>query len=147
MIDELLQKYGDYKLCLVKYPYVYFTNLSLDKQWGDDWNDTPYEHNAGAPYKWHVVDGERIENDVFDVMVAGGFEAPESYVSNSEYSVEEINDYRKTWWLRTDRCNVGVPIIELWAGATFAEFLEAARQIEAIIYTPIEWLTKEVASP
>ena len=30
--------------------YAYFTPISLDKQWGDDWNDTPFEHNAGIPY-------------------------------------------------------------------------------------------------
>lgn len=29
--------------------YLYFTN-DLSKQWGDDWNDAPYEHNAGDPY-------------------------------------------------------------------------------------------------
>ena len=29
--------------------YFYFTN-DLEKQWGDDWDDIPYEHNAGTPY-------------------------------------------------------------------------------------------------
>jgi len=35
---------SDYKVIL------YYTTNSLDKQWGDDWNDSPYEHNAGTPY-------------------------------------------------------------------------------------------------
>ena len=26
--------------------YAFFTPV-FDKQWGDDWNDAPYEHNAG----------------------------------------------------------------------------------------------------
>ena len=30
---------------------LYYTTNSLDKQWGDDWNDSPYEHNAGIPYE------------------------------------------------------------------------------------------------
>ena len=42
-------------LCYVDEPWAYFTTQDLDKQWGDDWNDAPYEHNAGTPYEpcWH----------------------------------------------------------------------------------------------
>lgn len=29
--------------------YLYFTN-DMNKQWGDDWDDAPYEHNAEIPY-------------------------------------------------------------------------------------------------
>ena len=29
---------------------AYFTTQALSKQWGDDWNDAPYEHNAETPY-------------------------------------------------------------------------------------------------
>jgi len=29
--------------------YLYFTN-DLDMQWGDDWDDAPYEYNAEVPY-------------------------------------------------------------------------------------------------
>lgn len=39
-----------YKLCHVERNFAYFTRLPLDEQWGDDWNDAPYEHNAGTPY-------------------------------------------------------------------------------------------------
>ena len=39
------------KLCYVDAPWAYFTTQDLDKQWGDDWNDAPYEHNAGEPYE------------------------------------------------------------------------------------------------
>ena len=37
-------------LCYVKGPWAYFTTQPLKKQWGDDWDDAPYEHNAGEPY-------------------------------------------------------------------------------------------------
>ena len=30
--------------------YAYFTPISLRKQNGDDWNDSPYDLNAGLPY-------------------------------------------------------------------------------------------------
>ena len=29
--------------------YLYFTN-DMEKQWGDDWDDAPYEYNAETPY-------------------------------------------------------------------------------------------------
>ena len=42
-------------LCYVEGNWAYFTTKDLDKQWGDDWDDAPYEHNAGTPYGpcWH----------------------------------------------------------------------------------------------
>lgn len=42
-------------LCYVDRPWAYFTTQSLSEQWGDDWNDAPYEYNAGPPYSpcWH----------------------------------------------------------------------------------------------
>lgn len=50
-------------LCYVKEPWAYFTTQPLDKQWGDDWNDAPYEHNAEEPYEpcWHNL--PRWRND------------------------------------------------------------------------------------
>lgn len=43
------------RLCYIDGPWAFFTTQSLDKQWGDDWNDAPYEHNAGDPHEpcWH----------------------------------------------------------------------------------------------
>lgn len=42
-------------LCYVDGNRAYFTTQPLDQQWGDDWDDAPYEHNAGTPYTpcWH----------------------------------------------------------------------------------------------
>lgn len=36
---------------------AFFTTRPLAEQWGDDWNDAPYEHNAGRPYRWREADG------------------------------------------------------------------------------------------
>ena len=48
---------------------LFFTNADLTKQWGDDWNDAPYDCNAGWPYddtstqdedgKWRKPDAEK----------------------------------------------------------------------------------------
>ena len=50
-----LFKPEDFKLCYLTDIFAYFTTQELSKQWGDDWDDAPYEHNAGEPYKpcWH----------------------------------------------------------------------------------------------
>lgn len=42
-------------LCYVSGGKAFFTTKPLSEQWGDDWNDSPYEHNAGEPYWpcWH----------------------------------------------------------------------------------------------
>ncbi|OGN14800.1 MAG: hypothetical protein A3J47_00270 [Candidatus Yanofskybacteria bacterium RIFCSPHIGHO2_02_FULL_43_22] len=41
---------GEPVLCFVEGNTAYFTTQELSKQWGDDWNDAPYEHNAERPY-------------------------------------------------------------------------------------------------
>ena len=42
-------------LCYVDGAFAYFTTRPLAEQWGDDWDDAPYEHNAETPYGpcWH----------------------------------------------------------------------------------------------
>lgn len=42
-------------LCYVDGNKAWFTTKPLAEQWGDDWDDAPYEHNAGQPYGpcWH----------------------------------------------------------------------------------------------
>ena len=55
------------KLCYVEGNIAYFTTQDLDKQWGDDWDDAPYEHNAGLPYLpsvYYYADGRSQKNIV-----------------------------------------------------------------------------------
>ena len=44
-----------------------FTNIDLQNQWGDDWNDAPYDCNAGWPYdscyKEKDADGNTVTDD------------------------------------------------------------------------------------
>lgn len=48
---------ADPTVCYFDEPWLFFTSAPLAAQWGDDWNDAPYEHNAGTPYPDHWVDG------------------------------------------------------------------------------------------
>lgn len=87
---ELKDKYKDYKLCYVSNERMYFTS-NFDTQWGDDWNDAPYEHNAEPPYK----------DDTHDIVIIAFddclFNYPNSYYCNSPYSVEMINHGAVAW--------------------------------------------------
>lgn len=113
----------DYKLCYVSTPWAWFTTAPLDQQWGDDWNDAPYEHNAGRPYEWKPyrdMPPYSLKQLAFD----GPLEAPGDYPLNSAYSVQDINGGAVPW-LQTDRYCVGPTqgLIKIWAGTTVEEFI------------------------
>lgn len=52
-----------YKLCYVAGNVLYFTD-NFKRQSADDWNDRPYECNAGEPYEW---DGELTAEESLDI--------------------------------------------------------------------------------
>lgn len=133
------------RLCYVESAWAYFTTQPIEKQWGDDWNDAPYEHNAGTPYEWRDYMGERgVERyEIARVAWSGcDLETPADLdPPNSGYSVEQINK-REIAWL-TDpgygtRPRVFIPVV--WAGITLAEFVEIIEiQRDGVVYVPISW--------
>lgn len=87
--------------------YAFFTPKSLDEQWGDDWNDAPYEHNAGWPYDSDIVEvnennvATRIEEyDILKVPFAiksYNYALPCDNHLNSPWSVQDINSDAVAW--------------------------------------------------
>ena len=109
-------RYDDPVLCYIVGNLAYFTTRQLDLQWGDDWNDVPYEHNAGSPYK-------KEGHQIFEVAFYGPFETPaERNGINSIYSVEMINAGATPWlwWSNTNK-EPG-KIILIYAGISLKEF-------------------------
>lgn len=107
-------------LCYVREPWAYFTTQALDKQWGDDWNDAPYEHNAGHPYGPY---GDELLNKAWEIVVVaydGPFETPCEGQLNSRWSVEQINAGAVAW-LRSHRYSSAPPVV-IPAGTTLDEF-------------------------
>lgn len=97
--------------------YMFFTD-DLNKQWGDDWDDAPYEHNAGWPYDFdtniicvpfsiiysHILRGNEEDilsvDDVFKNFKNCVLKCPSSYNINSPFSVDMINGGAIPWiWL------------------------------------------------
>lgn len=138
-------------LCYVDYPWAYFTTQPLAEAWGDDWNDAPYEHNAGSPYPWRETvrsnsDGEwkMIPNpsprySIIKVAYSDGdLETPSDLAGlNSTYSVEDINGGAVAWL--TDpgygtRPRVFTPVV--WAGISLAEFIKIIEGRDGRVYLP-----------
>lgn len=100
-------------LCYVSGWQAYFTTRELSEQWGDDWNDAPYEHNAGTPYGpsksfsrlvdgvWSSgtqYDGDRPGWTITRVVFDGqGWQTPSEGHINSPYSVQDINASAVPW--------------------------------------------------
>lgn len=125
-------------LCYVDSCWACFTSQPLRDQWGDDWNDAPYEHNAGNPYAFdeYAAKEGREPWQIVRVAFRANLETPGAHVLNSGYSVEDINN-RVVPWLQSgkygDRDEQGNPI-QIWAGATIEEFIALIKKAGGEVY-------------
>lgn len=109
-------------LCYAENSRAYFTTKKLSEQWGDDWNDAPFDCNAGRPYTYDPASEHDQKQDSWDILVcywAGPFTIPSGQLSNPGVSVEQINSGRVAWlWPEEDYAKY--PSIP--AGVTYHEF-------------------------
>jgi len=121
-------------LCYVDGSWAFFTTQPLDKQWGDDWDDAPYEHNAERPYEYRDHDKAKgIEPwEIVQVAWEGSFDAPCDGHSNSPFSVEQINAGAIAW-LRSSSWSSDKKIC-VQAGTTLARFIELIREGDGKVY-------------
>jgi len=120
-----------FKLCYVETPFAYFTTARLSEQWGDDWDDAPYEHNAERPYT--------DKGEIITVAYTGELLTPADGHSNSPYSVKEINSGGIAW-LRSPKWSAAQVVI--FAGATLGEFVAKVRSTGGEVYLPYKYLKK-----
>lgn len=134
-----------YKLCYIDENKAWFTN-NFEKQWGDDWNDKPYEHNAGYPYdSWSelIEDNEDMfkreyksheikHKTLYFETNSWSEQKPCDYGS---FSVEDINS-KKVAWLHTDDYNI-------YAETTFEEFINIIEKNGGTIYIQKERMENE----
>lgn len=119
-----------FKLCFVKDNFAYFTTKPLSEQWGDDWNDVPYEYNAGTPY-------ENDRSEIIKVAYTGNLSTPSTVFRSSNVSVEDINS-GSIAWLRSSE-----ETIEIMAGATLEEFIYKVKLADGDVYMPSSWFDNE----
>lgn len=110
-------------LCYAYGNVAYFTTQELKDQRGDDWNDTPWEHNAGEPYTFMSYMAERgiMPYDIIQVQWEGSFTLPGEGEDNSSYCVDQIND-GDVPWLQSFRLRP-LPVI-IMAGTRLSEFFK-----------------------
>jgi hypothetical protein len=137
-------------LCYIDGSWAYFTTQSLSKQWGDDWDDAPYEHNAEIPYTpsfFHYSD-ERgsVKNprdwnedgtprwEILKVAWEGNFCPPCEWAvaGNSNWSVRNINKKCIPWLQRAAWKKE--PEIKIWAGTTLSKFKKLIRKGGGSVY-------------
>lgn len=148
-----------FKLCYVEHNWAYFTTQELSKQWGDDWDDAPYEHNAGSPYgpneSYSYMDRDSENRPKLDsegqtvwlkgsdyvdgvpkweikkVAFDGWLETPASlHGINSPFSVEMINAGAAAWLVdKYGSSGVVIP-----AGTTLEEFRILVKKVGGQVY-------------
>lgn len=126
-----------FKLCYIDKPWAYFTSMDdIGKQWGDDWNDAPYEHNAGSPYEYgnHDKAKGREPWEVKKIAFDGDFNAPCDFCYNSPYSVEQINAGVVAWLSTSAYAQKPVKVIH--AGATLSDFISFIQENGGTVYLP-----------
>lgn len=127
------------KLCYVEGEWAYFTTQPLDQQWGDDWEDAPFEHNAGAPYRYDLHDAKRGEAPWRIVKVAwdGYLESPAEFsrALNSPWCVRDINAGAVSWLQSPPWADERILIP---AGVCLCTFARLVRQAGGTVYYPAE---------
>jgi len=133
------------KLCYVdpRSSFAWFTSIDLKDQWGDDWDDAPYEHNAGEPYDHTWKNRESISHHLVKVAWDGPWNTPAELAgSNSYWSVKGINAGCVAWLIPNDWNNKGerkpVP-----AGVSLQEFASIIVEGGGNVYVPL-WLANQI---
>lgn len=129
----------EFKLCYIEDTNKAWFTDCFEHQWGDDWNDKPYECNAGTPYDhWSelIEDNPHIWKRVWKHNPINHkvlyFETEDwsqrTPSDDGEYSVEEINKGRIAW-LSTDNYNI-------FAGTTYNDFIQIIEENGGTVYVP-----------
>lgn len=125
----------EYKLCYVEGNKAWFSD-NFENQWGDDWNDRPYECNAEVPYtSW----GEEIGEDEkgkpiykeHKIKHKTLYFETEDWMDKrpcdiGRFSVEDINK-QAVAWVHTSKFNI-------LAGTTIEKFIETIENNGGKIY-------------
>ena len=127
MKPKEIKNINEFKLCYVEDNFAYFTRKELHEQWGDDWNDAPYEHNAGRPYYDN-------EDEILMVAYRADLQSPCDNFCNSPYSVQDINNGAVAWlYDRHGDSNVAIH-----AGCGVEEFIDKVHKANGCVYIEVE---------
>lgn len=129
----------EYRLCYVDGQKAWFTD-NFEKQWGDDWNDKPYDCNAGEPYNsWSelIEDNEDIfkrkykhhQIELKTLYFETNDWSEQKPCDMGSFSVEDINKGTVAW-VHTDEFNI-------LAGTEIEEFIKIIKENGGKIYMEV----------
>ena len=123
--------------------YAFFTEVALADQWGDDWDDAPYEHNAEEPYDHCYQGDERKEHLIIKVPFYVRHDwcdvkLPMDYgCENSPFCVRDINAGAVAWVFARSLESKCIDGIAIQAGVNPYEFFERVDKINELYpYVP-----------
>lgn len=126
------------KLCYIDQPWAYFTTQELSKQWGDDWDDAPYEYNAGEPYEYNPKHDQGPPWQIIKIAFEGDyFRTPCDGQTNSPWSVKQINSQAVAWLYTVTWYNH--PAISILAGTNIYDFIKLIYLGQGKVYVPIKY--------
>lgn len=119
-------------LCYVEHQWAYFTHAPLGSQWGDDWDDAPYEHNAGDPCDTAYIDGSQQDARIVRIAFDAELDTPASMAcGNSQYSVQDINQLKVPWLQSPDYLSTRYAIM---AGTYLSVFKQMIQRAGGRVY-------------
>ena len=99
---------------------------------GDDWNDSPYEHNAGLPYEH----GDDYTKEITLIRIpfcvkSNNYTLPSEYgYCNSPFCVDDINHHACAWIYDVNMINNSVcRHVAILAGVSPKEFKDKLEEI------------------
>jgi hypothetical protein len=110
----------DYKLCIIKdNTWAYFTNAPHLSISGDDFDDAPYEHNAGLPY----LSDNKYE--ILKIAYISDLVTPTQF-TDKYYSINDIMLNKAVPWLSNEFLYPQISqssIINIYAGESLENFI------------------------
>lgn len=114
-----------YRLCYIDGNKAWFTD-NFDRQWGDDWDDRPYQCNAEEPYdswreeyKEHPINLKTLYFETNDW-------SEKKPCDMGSFSVKDINKGAAAW-IHTENYNIV-------AGTSMEEFIKTIEENGGKIY-------------
>lgn len=121
---------SNFKLCYIDIhsKTAYFTTQDISVQWGDNWNELEYEHNAGEPHEALTSFANGTPKwEIYKLK----FDGDDFSVPDPDYSVRDINNGAVPWISMYD---FDENFITINAGDTIDEFKHKMKQAKNTIY-------------